>query len=333
MWGPGSARGLGHELGRICLKELADARQVGQLVALHVLGVHAVKQEGTIQVLDKRSLQSETRQRSGDSDSRLGPWLGLSGQGPARALGSLDTWQRVEEGMLEGCTWLSRAGGRGVGYGRRNGSGAVLRKDLNLPGCSGNARGFKEQPYRIVSPGPRAGTRHAGVEMRQVMSRLTQSWLCRQVASRVRRGQGAVLWMMDMLHQSQEMPRGIPFQSRQDLGAQAPQTFIKLAPQPVAGTLEPGQGEGVGRLCPAQYLVLLQLLLLGLLILQPGLNQVLSVLQLIDAVLVLTLRHLFLMGAWEVASLSGHICSPRPHRPLPSCGPTSMYAGQWTALW
>lgn len=56
VWGPGSARGGGHELGRICLKELADAGKVGQLVALYVLSVHAVKQEGAVQALDERGL-------------------------------------------------------------------------------------------------------------------------------------------------------------------------------------------------------------------------------------------------------------------------------------
>lgn len=41
---------------RICFKELTNTRQVGQLVALHILGIHAVKQEGAIQVLNKRPL-------------------------------------------------------------------------------------------------------------------------------------------------------------------------------------------------------------------------------------------------------------------------------------
>lgn len=80
-WGPGSARGGGRELGRICLKELADARQRGQLVALHVLGVHAVKQEGAVQVLDERGLRSETQRGSRDfgfSSQTLArpPWAG-----------------------------------------------------------------------------------------------------------------------------------------------------------------------------------------------------------------------------------------------------------------
>lgn len=59
-WDLGFARGGSCELGRICLKELPDTRQAIQLVALHILSVHAVKQEGVIQVLDKRSLHSET---------------------------------------------------------------------------------------------------------------------------------------------------------------------------------------------------------------------------------------------------------------------------------
>lgn len=64
-WGPGSAREGSHDLGRICLKELTNAGQAGQLVAFHVLSIHAVKQEGAVQVLDKRSLWSETRPSSG----------------------------------------------------------------------------------------------------------------------------------------------------------------------------------------------------------------------------------------------------------------------------
>lgn len=63
-WGLGSARGGSHELGRICIEELAHGGQAGQLVALHVLHVHAVKQEGAVQVLDKCSLWLETQLRS-----------------------------------------------------------------------------------------------------------------------------------------------------------------------------------------------------------------------------------------------------------------------------
>jgi hypothetical protein len=44
------------DLERICFKELSNTRQVGQLVALHILGIHAVKQEGAVQVLNKRHL-------------------------------------------------------------------------------------------------------------------------------------------------------------------------------------------------------------------------------------------------------------------------------------
>lgn len=63
-WGPGSAKGGSRELRRICIKELAHSGQAGQLVALHVLHVHAVKQEGAIQVLDKCGLWLETQLRS-----------------------------------------------------------------------------------------------------------------------------------------------------------------------------------------------------------------------------------------------------------------------------
>lgn len=59
-WDLGFATGGSRELGRICLKELPDTRQTAQLVALYVLSIHAVKQEGVIQVLDKCSLCSET---------------------------------------------------------------------------------------------------------------------------------------------------------------------------------------------------------------------------------------------------------------------------------
>lgn len=41
---------------RICLKELINTRQAGQLVALYILRIHAVKQEGAIQALNERQL-------------------------------------------------------------------------------------------------------------------------------------------------------------------------------------------------------------------------------------------------------------------------------------
>lgn len=68
-----------------------------------------------------------------------------------------------------------------------------------------------------------------------------------------------------------------------------------------------GSARRVAGPLPAEYLVLLQLLLLGLLIVQPGLDQVLSVLQLVDAVLVLTRCQIFLRGGREVALFLGPV--------------------------
>lgn len=99
-WGPGSVRGGGHELGRISLQELTNARQVGQLVAFYVLGVHAVKQEGAIQVLYERGLWSEIQRAWRTQTHLIGPGEGLVGQAPPWSPGSLDAVWRVEEGML-----------------------------------------------------------------------------------------------------------------------------------------------------------------------------------------------------------------------------------------
>lgn len=141
-WGPGSVRGGGHELGRISLQELTNARQVGQLVAFYVLGVHAVKQEGAIQVLYERGLWSEIQRAWRTQTHLIGPGEGLVGQAPPWSPGSLDAVWRVEEGIspgasaikgreghagpeastckspeasTEGGTWLSMPGGTGLG--------------------------------------------------------------------------------------------------------------------------------------------------------------------------------------------------------------------------
>lgn len=55
---------------RICLKELTNTGQVGELVALHILGIHAVKQEGAIQVINERQLWIKIP-RHGDPRARL----------------------------------------------------------------------------------------------------------------------------------------------------------------------------------------------------------------------------------------------------------------------
>lgn len=52
------------ELGRICLEELAHAVQSGQLAALHIISVHAVEEEGAVQVLHEGSLGAEGRRGS-----------------------------------------------------------------------------------------------------------------------------------------------------------------------------------------------------------------------------------------------------------------------------
>lgn len=148
-----------------------------------------------------------------------------------------------------------------------------------------------------------------------------------------RAGQGAGLWVMYTLRHSQERPHGICSPSRAVLGAWALLTLIQLGPYPVAGILEPGQGEVGGRAPPdGMYLVLLQLLPLGPLIIQLGLNQVLSLLQLVDAVLVFALCQLLLRGGWEGALLLGHVWSlPPGHAGL--CHPAASLARVevWTA--
>lgn len=125
VWGPGSVRGGGHELGRISLQELANARQVGQLVAFYVLGVHAVKQEGAIQVLDERGLWSETEGLE-DSNSSHRPWRGLSGPGPA--LVTRVTGHSVESGGGDAPLGLqpSKKAGKGM-LGQRLARAKVLR--------------------------------------------------------------------------------------------------------------------------------------------------------------------------------------------------------------
>lgn len=53
---------------RICLKELTNTGQVGQLAALRILGIHAVKQEGPIQVLDERHLWIQIPRHADDPE-------------------------------------------------------------------------------------------------------------------------------------------------------------------------------------------------------------------------------------------------------------------------
>lgn len=80
---------------RICLKELTNTRQVGQLVALHILGIHAVKQEGAIQVVDERHLWIQIP-RHGDPEP--GSWEGGGCQGFLRGTWHLSCSPPSQEG-------------------------------------------------------------------------------------------------------------------------------------------------------------------------------------------------------------------------------------------